>query len=284
MSPLAGKKNSPSVLSDEATGAGVQRNVNTYFDATVAYWDEIYRGDELQGLIYQQRQEAVLRCVDAAAPKPQAKVLEIGCGAGHLTAELAQRDLQVEALDSSPGMVELASRQLRERGLEQVRVSLADVHNLPFDSASFDLVIAVGVIPWLHTPREAVVEMARVLTPAGQLIVTADNAARLSSFTDPRGMLALTPLRRMYHSLRRHDEAVSQLHFPWRVDRLLASAQLRPLGRATTGFGPFSFLGRPILGPERAVRVNHRLQALADRGVPGIRWTGWHYVVRAGRA
>jgi ubiquinone/menaquinone biosynthesis C-methylase UbiE len=284
MSPLAGKKNSPSVLSDEATGAGVQRNVNTYFDATVAYWDEIYRGDELQGLIYQQRQEAVLRCVDAAAPKPQAKVLEIGCGAGHLTAELAQRDLQVEALDSSPGMVDLASRQLRERGLEQVRVSLADVHNLPFDSASFDLVIAVGVIPWLHTPREAVVEMARVLTPAGQLIVTADNAARLSSFTDPRGMLALTPLRRVYHSLLRRDEAVSQLHFPWRVDRLLASAQLRPLGRATTGFGPFSFLGRPILGPERAVRVNHRLQALADRGVPGIRWTGWHYVVRAGRA
>jgi hypothetical protein len=31
------------------------------------------------------------------------------------------------------------------------------------------------------------------------------------------------------------------------------------------------------------IRINDRLQALADRGTLGLRWTGWHYVVRAAK-
>jgi ubiquinone/menaquinone biosynthesis C-methylase UbiE len=278
MSSPSNKDNPPSSASPR-----IQENVNTHFDATVSYWDEVYRGQDLQGVMYQQRQAAVLEYVDAADLKPGARTLEIGCGAGHLTVRLAERNLQVSAIDASPGMVELAARQAHEAGYgEQVDVSQADVHTLPYESAHFDAVVAVGVIPWLHSPDDAVAEMARVLRPGGQLVLTADNGARLSSFTDPRGVLALTPLRRVYHALRnRPGEAVSHLHFPRRIDRFLRRAGLQTVAHRTIGFGPLSLMGRPLFGEQRAIRVNNRLQALADAGTPGLKWTGWHYVVRA---
>jgi hypothetical protein len=42
----------------------VQEHVNAHFDSSASYWDGVYRGDTLQGLIYQQRQAAVLDFVE----------------------------------------------------------------------------------------------------------------------------------------------------------------------------------------------------------------------------
>ncbi len=270
---------------DNARSDGGQEHVNAHFNSSASYWDGVYRADSLQGLIYQMRQAAVLDNVAATQLSPGARVLEIGCGAGHLTVELARQGLRVDAVDASPAMVDVSASRIAQAGLrESVAVGAADVHALPFESSRFDLVVAVGVIPWLHSPGEAVREMARVLRPGGQVVVTADNRARLTSFTDPRAMLALLPpLKRAWVAMRsrRGLLASSRLDFPRRTDRLLVEARLRPVVRRTVGFGPLSFLGHPIFGDALNRRINERLQALADRGVPGLRWTGWHYVVRA---
>jgi ubiquinone/menaquinone biosynthesis C-methylase UbiE len=264
---------------------GAQGHVNAYFDSTASYWDRVYRGDDLQDLIYQRRQDFVLAYVDDARLSPNACALEIGCGAGHLTIELAERGLEVEAIDASQAMVDATAALVRDAGLEErVSVRQADVHALPFPSGGFDLVVAVGVIPWLHSPSEALVEMARVLHADGHLVLTADNRARLTSFTDPRRVIAVAPLKRVYRALRRRDaHAISRLDSPRAIDRMLASAGLRPASRRTVGFGPLSFMGRSIFEGAIGVRIDDRLQALADRGTPGVRMAGWHYVVRAER-
>jgi len=280
-SPVSGRARHES--GTESEHHGVQGNVNSYFDSEAAYWDAVYRGEDLQGLIYRQRQAAVLDSVGAAGLRSGAAALEIGCGAGHLTVELARRGLRVDAVDASAAMVDATAERTRAAGFEQdVSVGVADVHALPYESGHYDLVVAVGVIPWLHSPGAAVHEMVRVLRPGGWLILTADNRLRLTSFTDPRAMLALTPLRRIYHALRKRDGvAMSRLDSPRTVDRFLLDGGLRPVGRRTVGFGPMSLLGRPIFSDVRGVRIDRRLQAQTDRGVPLLRWTGWHYVVSA---
>jgi ubiquinone/menaquinone biosynthesis C-methylase UbiE len=267
----------------EIAPAGIQKNVNAHFDSTVSYWDEVYREEGLQGRIYRNRQDAVLTYIDTTAPRPGSRVMEIGCGAGHLTMQLAGRGLRVEAIDASPAMVELTAERARREGFaESVHVGVADVHALPFADGEFDLIVAVGVLPWLHTPAAAVREMARVLGAGAHLVLTADNGARLTSFIDPREILARTPLRRVYRMLRRRPGvARSRQDFPRRIDRLLRQGGLQPVRRRTVGFGPLSFLRRPIFDDARGVRIDQRLQRLADRGVPAVRWTGWHYVVLA---
>jgi ubiquinone/menaquinone biosynthesis C-methylase UbiE len=256
---------------DDAEGS-VQQHVNRYFDTSAPYWDGVYRGASLQDVIYQQRQAAVLEYVAAADLAPDAAALEIGCGTGHLTVALVGRDLNVVAVDASPAMVDATAARLREAQPSQpVAVEVADAHALPFDPERFDLVVAVGVIPWLHSPAAAIDEMARVLRPGGQLVLTADNRARLVSFFDPRAIVALTPLKRAKVALRRRQGlATPRLDYP-----------REPLARSTIGFGPLSFMGRPLLSVSRSISVHARLQSLADRGIPGLRWTGWHYLVRA---
>src|ERR1700682_6403849 len=104
-------------LQGDPQPAAVQEHVNAHFASSASYWDGVYRGDTLQGLIYQRRQAAVLSSVDAAELTAGAPVLEIGCGAGHLTIRLAERDLEVEAIDASPAMVEAAAKQALEAGV-----------------------------------------------------------------------------------------------------------------------------------------------------------------------
>jgi ubiquinone/menaquinone biosynthesis C-methylase UbiE len=268
---------------DADTSEAAQSQVNAYFDSTASYWDGVYRGENLQDLIYQRRQSLVLTYVEEGGLPARTSALEIGCGAGHLTTQLAARAVAVDAVDASQAMVDATAARVRAAQLqERVSVRQADVHALPFAPEHFDLVVAVGVIPWLHSPAAALVELGRVLRPGGRLVLTADNRARLTSFTDPRRIVAIPPLKRLYRALRRRDPvAISRLHSPRSIDRMLTQAGMRPVARTTVGFGPLSFMGRAIFEGKAGLAIDRRLQGLADRGMPALRWTGWHYVVRA---
>ena len=87
---------------------------------------------------------------------------------------LAQRGFRVEAVDAAEAMVELARRHAAESGTTDViSVELGDAYCLAFENDAFDLVIALGVIPWLGRPEQAIREMARVTRPGGHVIFSA---------------------------------------------------------------------------------------------------------------
>lgn len=103
------------------------------------------------------------------------RVLEIGCGRGIALPVLAQR-LAPEVLvgvDIDPALVELACRRVRE---SRIRASVLheDVRALPFESASFDLVIDFGtcyhVSGGVRGARDALSEIARVLCVGGLFV------------------------------------------------------------------------------------------------------------------
>jgi hypothetical protein len=128
--------------------------------------------------------------------------------------------------------------------------------------------------------------MARVLGPGGSMIVTADNRVRLNMFVEPRESPLLTPVRLAYRAVTRHARerkggAFSDRHRPSQIDRMLADAGVTPVRRTTVGYGPFTFMGRPLLSPGTATSLDRRLEA-ASRHRPALRRVGWYYVV-AGR-
>jgi SAM-dependent methyltransferase len=270
-------------------GAERQSRTDAYFGDTTAYWHDVYLQGDLQGLVYRERMQTVLTWVDELFLSPGARVLEVGSGAGLATVELARRGFAVESSDSSADMVALASRKVAEAGLgDRVALHVADIHALPHETGSFDLVVALGVLPWLHSPDAAIRELARVLAPGGHAIVTADNRLRLNLLVEPRESPVLAPLKLLRQALRRRRSPgppgpVSYLHTPLRVNRMLGDAGLVPERRATVGFGPFTFLGRGVLGDRAGWRLHRALQRLAARRFPGLAWAGWHYVVSARR-
>jgi len=272
------------VAAADTPGTDQQEQVNAHFDAAALYWQAVYEDPSLQGVIYRARQAAVLREVESLGLRADAQILEIGCGAGLLTLELARRGYRVHAVDASEAMIGLTARRARQAGLgEQVTAQVADVNRLPFGDDEFALVVAVGVLPWLEQPAQALREIARVLRHGGALVLTADNRARLTTWLDPRAGLLLAPLKRLYRRLRTRPSgsARSRLHFPSHVNALVRAAGLALDARSTVGFGPLSFWGQPILSDRIGIALHCRLQSLADHRLPIVRTTGWHYLLAA---
>jgi SAM-dependent methyltransferase len=269
------------------TDADPLSQASTYFDRTAAYWRDVYGEQNVQGLVYRERFATVLDWADRLTGPAPRRILEIGPGAGRLTVELARRGHHVDSIDSSPGMLELVAQHAADAGVQdRVRVSVGDVHRLGFDDGTFDLVIAVGVIPWLDQPAQGVLEMSRVLAPGGHLIATADNRWRMNALIEPRLSPLAFPIRLVWRRLRQRqdrppDSAISRMHSRASVRRLLDQAGLRGVAHGTLGFGPFTFLDRWLLPDRVALRVDGWLQSLARRNVPGVRAMGWHHVVVA---
>jgi len=98
------------------------------------------------------------------------KVLDVACGDGIITAEIAAKCLgKVIGVDKSPDMVELARRNFPD-----VDFRVEDMHALPFRSGSFDLVVCNFGLLWAQSPEMAVQEMARILKRGGVLLDTAE--------------------------------------------------------------------------------------------------------------
>jgi 2-polyprenyl-3-methyl-5-hydroxy-6-metoxy-1,4-benzoquinol methylase len=267
-----------------------QASVDAFFEQDASNWEAIYRRPDVFSVIHQHRQKIALDWVHSLRLSPDTRVLEIGCGAGFVSIELARRGYEVRSLDSTSAMVELTRRNAKRAGV-RVSVAQADAHHLDgHRDGNYGLVLALGVIPWLHSPEVAVAEMSRVLGQGGHLIVNADNRARLNHLLDPLLTPALGSVRVAARSLltagRPHPQAApaNLLHWPGQFDALLARHNLHKIHAQTFGFGPFSVLGRRVGSEARSVRVHLQLQSLADRGVPGLRSTGAQYIVHAYKA
>ena len=73
-----------------------------------------------------------------------------------MTAALANRGFTVEAIDHSQAMIDLTRKLASNRAIEnRVKANVGDVHNLSYGNQSFDLIVALGVIPWLHDAQKA---------------------------------------------------------------------------------------------------------------------------------
>lgn len=258
-----------------------QAPVTDHFQGDAPFWQDVYARTDVFSVIHRERAARAMAEVDRLPMEKGSRVLEIGCGAGLLAVQLAERGFSVEATDSTPAMIELTQQNAMRAGVaSMLRTGIADAHALRFEDGAFDLVIAMGVLPWLHSPSIALGEMARVLRARGYVVTNIDNRARLTHLLDPLLNPALQPLRLALGHGRATGASAATA---WRgqFDRELIASRLQKRHSFTFGFGPFTFLGRPTVRGERAVRVHNTLQRLADRGVIGIRSTGAQYMVVA---
>jgi SAM-dependent methyltransferase len=102
-----------------------------------------------------------------ARAHPEARVLDLGCGGGHVTFHVAPHVREVVAYDLSPEMLDVVKRAARERGLGNVATKQGLVESLPFDAESFDLVLSRFSAHHWRDFEAGLREAARVLKPGG---------------------------------------------------------------------------------------------------------------------
>ncbi|MEV7228696.1 methyltransferase domain-containing protein [Polymorphospora sp. NPDC051019] len=100
---------------------------------------------------------------------PGMSVLDVGCGPGTITADLAARVApgRVTAVEITAAALGLARDEAAARGQRNIDFAVADVHELHFPDGSFDVVHAHQVLQHVADPVRALAEMRRVTRPGG---------------------------------------------------------------------------------------------------------------------
>lgn len=106
---------------------------------------------------------------DAVELQQDSKVLDVGCGTGVLTRELARRvpgNDEIIGLDANPGMIAVA-----QHADPRIAWQLGDASALPFADGTFDIVASQFALMLFEDREKALREMWRVLSPDGKLVV-----------------------------------------------------------------------------------------------------------------
>ncbi|UWQ50892.1 methyltransferase domain-containing protein [Leisingera caerulea] len=156
-------------------------------EETARVLEDAYRGADIS-----RRRRASF---DALALQPGDRILDLGCGNGLLTEELARAvgpAGHVAGLDASPDM--LAAARQRLQGRDNTTLTQSDAASLPFEPESFDKAVSVQVFEYITSRRPVLRALHKVLKPGSRLVIGdihfdtfawhSDNRARMQRFLE----------------------------------------------------------------------------------------------------
>src|SRR6201747_1546745 len=184
------------------------KDVNTrYHDAAAREYDSKWGIDF--GAIGQDQVRAKLeKALGGLDGRSFGDALEIGSGTGYFSLNLVQQGLieRLTATDISPGMLtQLASTATTLR-LDNLTTAVTEAETLPFEDASFDLVLGHAVLHHIPDLDRAFAEFRRVLRPGGHIVFAGEPSRygdRLAALPKRTGTLLAPAWRRLTGARRR---------------------------------------------------------------------------------
>lgn len=150
-----------------------RQRVKQHFSKAAANYDE--------AAIVQRRTAEDIAERTLLLSSKKAAILELGCGTGLLTAQLVKHypDAAITAVDFSANMLKYAKSRLTLKppfwqvwsaAKSSVRWVQADAYCLPFEDASFDLIVSNFMLQWCQDLDKVFAEMRRVVRPGGAIL------------------------------------------------------------------------------------------------------------------
>jgi ubiquinone/menaquinone biosynthesis C-methylase UbiE len=245
-----------------------------YHDAAAAAYDAkwgISFGD-----IGRRQVLGKLRKLLGDSPGPFERSLEIGSGTGYFSLNLLQAGVIRDATctDISPGMLETLDENAERLGLE-VETAACDAAELPFEDASFDIVLGHAVLHHLPALERSFAEFARVLKPGGILFFAGEpsrHGDRIAALPK-RAAVRVAPLWR--RALRLRPAPAAQAGDEHALEAVVDVHAFVPSDLSTraaaAGLGAVTVRGEELLANQFGW-FNRSLEATADPA--GIPW-GW---------
>ena len=103
--------------------------------------------------------------IDLLDPQPGERILDLGCGTGHLTSQIAERGAEVIGLDASLSMIAQA-----RQNYPKLKFALADARTFEL-GRGFDAVFSNAALHWIPEPAPVIASVARALKPGGRFVL-----------------------------------------------------------------------------------------------------------------
>jgi arsenite methyltransferase len=158
--------------------------------------------------------------LDALAPKPGERVLDIGCGPGLMAAELAAavgRAGRVDGIDVSASMLAIAEELQRAEGSAPMSFSAGGALAIPFADETFDAVVCTQVYEYVGDVALALEQAHRVLRGGGRIVILDTDWDSIVWSSRDR--------ERMQRVLKAWDEHLVDPHLPRSLPGALARAR-----------------------------------------------------------
>ena len=115
--------------------------------------------------------------IELLRPQPGERILDVGCGTGQLTAEIAKSGAQVLGVDRSPKMIEQARSNFPELTFE-----VADATTMRF--SGFDAVFSNAALHWVKNARAAAAAISGALVPGGRFVAEFGGRGNIQTLLD----------------------------------------------------------------------------------------------------
>jgi ubiquinone/menaquinone biosynthesis C-methylase UbiE/DNA-binding transcriptional ArsR family regulator len=158
----------PVLLRDRQRVEAVKRERETmaqdYFEKHAGDWDQIRTLHVAEAEV-----EAAMRAALGKAPVDL--LVDIGTGTGRILELFADRYARGLGFDLSTAMLAYARPKLAQAGIGHAQVRQGDIYDLPLADGSAGAVVMHQILHYLSDPARAVAEAARLVAPAGQLLI-----------------------------------------------------------------------------------------------------------------
>jgi ubiquinone/menaquinone biosynthesis C-methylase UbiE/DNA-binding transcriptional ArsR family regulator len=125
--------------------------------------------------------------IEMLGDKPLGNVLDLGTGTGQILKLLAPRARRAVGVDASHAMLSVARANMQAAGLGNIELRQGDIYAPSLPRDGFDLVVIHQVLHYLDDPQRAVAEAARLVGPAGRLLVVDFAAHQVEQLRDTAG-------------------------------------------------------------------------------------------------
>ena len=148
----------------EALRADRESAAQAYFAAHAADWDSIRA-------LYVAEAEVEAALIKVLGAGPFDLLLDLGTGTGRMLQLFSGRYRRGLGIDLSPAMLTYARSKLERAGMANVQVRQGDIYDLALPDQAANAIVMHQVLHFLSDPQRAVREAARVLAPAGRLLI-----------------------------------------------------------------------------------------------------------------
>ncbi|ACR80693.1 class I SAM-dependent methyltransferase [Kosmotoga olearia] len=212
-----------------------------YYDDVASRYDYMY--EEPYWVLYH---EIVRKLINEH--QVNGKILDLGTGTGRWAIELADKGMEIIAVDPAEKMLKVAEEKAKLYGVN-IKFTKASGEALPFESNTFDFVLAMGdVLSYAKSPEKVLEEIKRVLKNRGKLLATVDNAyAFLHDFISQGETYNARRFIERERKVPIGDSSVSEKHFytrpyfPEDIEKLVKNASMQLIDiAALVVFAPYS--------------------------------------------
>lgn len=235
-------------------------------------WADMYDSDtdSLQEANFRTRCDATVKYVLQVLPAG-GRVLDLGCGSAPVLSQLRRRRVSCTGLEYSEDMLRHAAARLQSMQLDVGDLYRGDCRETPFEAASFDVVVCLGVISYVEDYAVVLHEIKRILKPGGYALVSFRNRFNPILWDPAMGLKILA--RAATGRLRPEPYKIGRFMDFREFRRKMDAAGFEYREFVGIGLGPVKFNRRALLAERVSIRLSDSLTVI-------LRRLGWHAPMR----